>query len=72
MFDSSLQVCNWSRLGPLLLPLIAGAAIAAEPVVNWPQFRGPDAMGVADNPDLPDRWSTNENVSWKVEIPGRG
>lgn len=56
----------------LLLPLIAGAALAAEPVANWPQFRGPDAMGVADNPDLPDRWSTNENVAWKIEVPGRG
>jgi len=52
--------------------LIAGAAHAAAPVVNWPQFRGPGAMGVADNPDLPDHWSTNENVAWKTEVPGRG
>jgi outer membrane protein assembly factor BamB len=29
-------------------------------------------MGIADNPDLPDRWSTNENVAWKIEVPGRG
>ena len=56
----------------LLFPLMAGAALAAEPVVNWPQFRGPGAMGVADNPDLPDHWSTNENVAWRIEVPGRG
>lgn len=29
-------------------------------------------MGVADNPGLPDHWSTNENVAWKVEVSGRG
>jgi outer membrane protein assembly factor BamB len=39
---------------------------------DWPQFRGPGARGVADNRDLPDRWSAVENVAWKREIPGRG
>jgi len=39
---------------------------------NWPQFRGPGAAGVAENANLPDRWSDTENVSWKAEIPGRG
>ena len=48
------------------------AARGATTVANWPQFRGPGSMGVADNPNLPDRWGTNENVAWKVEVPGRG
>jgi outer membrane protein assembly factor BamB len=61
-----------SRSSPLLFLWIAGAALAADPVANWPEFRGPGAMGVADNPSLPDRWSTNENVAWKIEVPGRG
>lgn len=39
---------------------------------NWPQFRGPKAMGVADDPKLPDKWSATENVTWKTEIPGVG
>ncbi|HXJ61141.1 MAG TPA: PQQ-binding-like beta-propeller repeat protein [Verrucomicrobiae bacterium] len=54
----------------------AGSAAAAERasslITNWPQFRGPGALGVADNPGLPERWGTNENVVWKVEIPGHG
>src|SRR5687767_8369583 len=50
---------------------VADACPAAE-VLNWSQFRGPGALGVADNPNLPDRWSTNENVAWKIEVPGRG
>jgi len=47
-------------------------ANGAGPVLNWPQFRGPGALGVADNPNLPERWSTNENVAWKIATPGRG
>ena len=39
---------------------------------NWPRFLGPDALPVADNPRLPERWSTTENVEWVVEVPGVG
>jgi len=39
---------------------------------NWPQFRGPKSMGVADDPNLPDTWSATENIVWKAEIPGVG
>jgi outer membrane protein assembly factor BamB len=45
-------------------------AVAAEP--NWPQFRGPQAAGVADGAGLPDQWSATENVVWKQDLPGRG
>src|SRR5262245_48587632 len=45
---------------------------AAAPITNWSQFRGAGALGVADNPNLPDRWGANENVAWKIEVPGRG
>lgn len=39
---------------------------------HWPQFRGPGSLGVADDPALPDKWSTTENVAWKTPIPGMG
>ncbi len=39
----------------------------------WPQFRGPDASGVvADNANLPDRWSKSENVAWRTPVRGLG
>jgi outer membrane protein assembly factor BamB len=60
-----------SLAGPLLL-LVATQVIGADSAANWPQFRGPGALGVSDHANLPDRWSTNENVAWKVEVPGRG
>jgi outer membrane protein assembly factor BamB len=39
---------------------------------RWPQFRGPDSSGVAEDPRLPDTWSATENVAWKAAIPGVG
>jgi outer membrane protein assembly factor BamB len=38
---------------------------------NWPQFLGPGARAVSDNPNLADRWSATENVAWKTDIAGR-
>src|SRR5213075_411509 len=63
----------WNLASALALSLIVSApAVGAGVPANWPQFRGPGALGVGDNPNLPDRWSTNENVAWKIEVPGRG
>ncbi len=41
-------------------------------VDSWPQFRGPQSTGVADDPALPETWSATRNVVWKTEIPGSG
>ena len=38
---------------------------------DWPQFRGPDGSGVADEKYLPTTWSPKENVLWKATVPGR-
>lgn len=58
-------------IAPLLL-----VALAVTPLVvraeQWPQFRGPGALGVAESPRLPDTWSTTKNVRWKTTIPGHG
>lgn len=54
------------------LQLVSCAASVGAAASNWPQFRGPGALGVADHPNLPDHWGTNENVAWKIEVPGRG
>ena len=37
---------------------------------QWPNFRGPQAGVVADDPNLPDSWSETKNVVWKIDIPG--
>jgi outer membrane protein assembly factor BamB len=49
-----------------LLILITSVARAE----NWPQRRGPTLNGVSSEKNLPLRWSTDENVSWKLAMPG--
>jgi outer membrane protein assembly factor BamB len=62
------RVAGWVAciLGALLAG--GGAAVAGD----WPEFRGPTAMGISTAKDLPVRWSSTENVVWKQEIPGTG
>ena len=35
-------------------------------------WRGPHGDGRSEETDVPTRWSANENVAWKVAIPGKG
>src|SRR4030095_8237492 len=39
---------------------------------QWPQFRGPQSLGVAEGDGLPETWGATENVAWKTAIPGVG
>ncbi|MFO0936304.1 MAG: PQQ-binding-like beta-propeller repeat protein [Gemmataceae bacterium] len=41
-------------------------------LADWPQFRGPTQQGHSDAKGLPVEWSSDQNVAWKVEIPGKG
>ena len=66
---------TWFRAGAIGLIHCLALSIASEgatPENEWPQFRGPGALGTADGANLPDRWSTTDNVLWKQAIPGRG
>src|SRR6266851_2907145 len=47
----------------ICLPTFAGAA-------EWPQFRGPGGAGVSTGIPLPEEWSGNKNILWKVAVPG--
>jgi outer membrane protein assembly factor BamB len=59
-------------LTPVLAITLGLAAPARADRPHWPQFRGPDANPVGHASSLPDRWSTTENVEWKVDVEGRG
>jgi outer membrane protein assembly factor BamB len=39
---------------------------------NWPQWRGPEANGIALKGNPPTEWSETKNVKWKIAIPGKG
>ena len=39
---------------------------------SWPAWRGSSLTGVVEDSQPPIEWSEDENVKWKVEIPGSG
>jgi outer membrane protein assembly factor BamB len=53
----------------LALPFGIGAR-AGE--TEWPQFRGPTGQGISAAVNVPVKWSAEESVAWKVEVPGKG
>ncbi len=56
---ASVSVCS------LMLCLSAHAA-------DWSQFRGPETSGVIEGPEVPTNWSSEANLRWRTELPGKG
>ncbi len=46
--------------------LLCGLAAGGD---HWPQWRGPSLDGTSDSKNLPEKWSEQENVKWKVKLP---
>src|SRR3954452_21057040 len=53
---------------PLALLAVAAAAPAANKPLAWPQFRGPNGTGVADDQKPPVEFGPDKNVRWKVSV----
>jgi outer membrane protein assembly factor BamB len=53
----------------IALTLLCSVTAAAQ---NWPQFRGPQASGVATGKPAPVKWDAEKgvNIAWKTPIPG--
>ena len=53
--------------------LILGVAMPLSlEAANWPGWRGPTGDGISSEKGLPTKWGSNENVKWKVALPGPG
>lgn len=54
--------------------VLFSAANVPKPGVDWPQFRGISAQGIAEGFPTPTEWNLaeNKNVRWKVPLPGLG
>ncbi len=60
------------RIFTLVLIITALSLIASLNIVsadNWPQWRGPTLNGVSAEKNLPVKWTTEENVTWKLAMP---
>ncbi|HLE21476.1 MAG TPA: pyrrolo-quinoline quinone, partial [Vicinamibacteria bacterium] len=58
------------RLYTLVLVVVLMTFLATRAnAENWPQWRGPSLNGVSGETGVPIRWSTTENVVWKLAMP---
>ncbi len=55
-----------SILAFIILLILSHTFARAE---NWPQWRGPELNGTSREKNPPLRWSTEENVSWRLALP---
>lgn len=63
------------RMSVVTLALCAAGPLpSAQPAAaaDWPEFRGADGRGVAAGETIRTRWSENEGVAWRADLPGRG
>jgi outer membrane protein assembly factor BamB len=42
------------------------------PAADWTGFRGPTGQGTSEEKGLLVKWSSTENIAWKVDLPGPG
>ena len=51
--------------------VMSGAVVSTWAQSNWPQFRGLGGGVIADTAAVPESWGPDENIAWKIDIPGR-
>jgi outer membrane protein assembly factor BamB len=65
-----IQLAAWVGMFPFHVAVEA----QTDDTVHWPQFRGPNASGIATNTAPPATWDSAEGmrIQWKTAIPGLG
>ena len=54
-------------IGAFTICMLTTVVVFAE---NWPQWRGPNLNGVSAEKNLPVKWSSEDNIAWKLPMPG--
>ena len=71
--EDSLDYPLLRSAGTLLLLALWPQAVGVTASDNWPQWRGADMTAVVDDdPQLPEHWTTTDNVAWRQDIAGVG
>jgi len=70
--ESDKQASAQSAAAEVVRAVPAAVRTDDEPDTNWPQFRGPQARGVADGFETPISWDieSGESIYWRTPIPG--
>ena len=53
----------------LLIAALLTTAATGLSADNWPHWRGPSRDGVSTETNLPLKWTTDENIAWKLAMP---
>ncbi len=60
-------------IGLGLSTALVGSTATFATAADWSRFRGPNGSGVATDTDpVPDSWSAEKNLKWKIALPGPG
>lgn len=54
------------------LILILATSLSPSGAADWPCWRGPDGLGVSHETGLPITWDKTQNITWRIEVPGKG
>jgi len=52
-------------------PIVMMLGVGTLQAENWPQWRGAEFSGVSTESRLPLEWSANENLAWRLPLPGQ-
>lgn len=66
------KLCVLILTGIMLIVFANRGISQDDPMGYWPQWRGPEATGAALTGNPPVSFGENQNLKWKVRIPGRG
>ncbi len=58
--------------GALCVAVLCAQLMMTSRAADWMQFRGPGGSASIDDTGLPTKWSEDENLVWKVKLPGLG
>lgn len=62
----------WGCCAGLIAVVQGSGAPTASSGENWPQWRGPQGLGIAAGHSYAAEWGPDRNVAWKAAIAGRG
>src|SRR5918993_984348 len=57
------------KLRHVYLLVVVLSSITVARAENWPQWRGPSLNGISTEKNLPVKWTTEENIAWKLAMP---
>jgi outer membrane protein assembly factor BamB len=65
--------CVTATFAAVLVAATVAQHPGSAPVLDhWPQWRGPDGLGIAHATGYPLEWSPTQHIAWKTAVAGRG